>query len=342
MTEMLMEHCILEEKAADRFLMGMKEMLWKYSLCRNVWMEIALKVVSVMLVQVVSNAQAFSSDINRAYNLCLLIVMGITLATAVLIWIMKPYAQPQVNQLQVCGFVSLAVAALGFVKHNIWLSRMALLLPFLVTGSQALWWPDSPASLASRLWRQLEPGLADLKKGVTQEVAASSFYIASRSECVEIQSLALALRRSPAEPWLPAIGGVPGHHKDRNGDPRHGLMEIMVIARPTVRGKVTFLHKEVLQQWVPVGAQVEVAALSRLGEFHVDDGSGPWLRDRILITASETEDLAMTAEAVEGGIQHLLSGTGLTPDSRVEPPPADEWDLARSGLLHRDVGASKL
>ena len=58
MTEMLMEHCILEEKAADRFLMGMKEMLWKYSLCRNVWMEIALKVVSVMLVQVVSNAQA--------------------------------------------------------------------------------------------------------------------------------------------------------------------------------------------------------------------------------------------------------------------------------------------
>ncbi|CAE7400132.1 unnamed protein product [Symbiodinium sp. CCMP2592] len=155
-------------------------------------------------------------------------------------------------------------------------------------------------------------------------------------------SLALAVRRVEGEPWLPAIGGVPGHHKDRNGDARHGLMEIMVIARPTVRGKVTFLPKDVLQQWAPVGLEVEVCGLSRLGDFHIDDGSGPWLRDRILITASETEDLAMTAEAVDGGIEQLLSGTGLRPDARVEPPPSDEWDLARTGTLHRDVGASKL
>ncbi|CAE7220934.1 unnamed protein product [Symbiodinium microadriaticum] len=156
-------------------------------------------------------------------------------------------------------------------------------------------------------------------------------------------SLALAVRRVETEPWLPAIGGVPGHHKDRNGDARHGLMEIMVIARPTVRGKVTFLPKDVLQQWAPVGQEVEVTALSRLGDFHIDDGSGPWLRDRILITASEAEDLAMTAEAkaADGGIEQLLSGTGLRPDRRVEPPPSDEWDLARAGTLHRDVGSSK-
>ncbi|CAE7375882.1 unnamed protein product [Symbiodinium sp. CCMP2592] len=141
----------------------------------------------------ISALQAFSSDINRAYDVSLLLVVGITLATAILIWIMRPYAQPQANQLQLCGFVALAIAALGFVKQKIWLSRAALLLPFLVSGAQALFCPDSPASLAGRLWRQLEPEIADLKKGAKQEVAASSFFIVSRGECVEIEmTVALA------------------------------------------------------------------------------------------------------------------------------------------------------
>ncbi|CAK8990238.1 Hypothetical protein SCF082_LOCUS2148 [Durusdinium trenchii] len=149
----------------------------------------------------------------------------------------------------------------------------------------------------------------------------------------------LALRRSDGGAWLPAIGGVPGHHKDREGRPRHGLMEIMVIARPTVRGKVTFLHEEVLRQWALVGQEVHVAAVRRLGDFHIDDGSGPWLRDRILITASEAEDVALALPSpATADLGALLAQTGLSArEGWVEPPPPDEWDLARTGRLHRDV-----
>ncbi|CAE7375898.1 XIAO [Symbiodinium sp. CCMP2592] len=72
-TEMLMEYCILEEKASDRFLVGMKAMLQKYSLCRNVWMEIVLKVVSVVLVQVVSNTEAMPTSLTSSGLRCLVL-----------------------------------------------------------------------------------------------------------------------------------------------------------------------------------------------------------------------------------------------------------------------------
>ncbi|CAK9065647.1 unnamed protein product [Durusdinium trenchii] len=63
----------------------------------------------------------------------------------------RPYAQPQVNDLQVCCFMGLAFAATGFQLHIAWLSRAALLLPLLLAAAQQMQ-PDSPESLAQRLW----------------------------------------------------------------------------------------------------------------------------------------------------------------------------------------------
>uniref|UniRef100_A0A7S0A348 Uncharacterized protein n=1 Tax=Pyrodinium bahamense TaxID=73915 RepID=A0A7S0A348_9DINO len=154
-------------------------------------------------------------------------------------------------------------------------------------------------------------------------------------------SIALALRRGTAgAAWLPAVAGVPGHHVDRAGQPRHGLLEVVVMARPTVKGGLTFLHEEALRAWAPEGAELELAPLRRLDDFHIDDGSGPWLRDRICITASQAEDF-VAPQAREHGpasedVDQLLSGSGLRREAVVRPPPSDEWDLARSGQLHRD------
>ncbi|CAE8644997.1 unnamed protein product, partial [Polarella glacialis] len=152
-------------------------------------------------------------------------------------------------------------------------------------------------------------------------------------------SVVLAIRRGPGENWLPAIGGVPGHHKDRAGLPRQGLLEVMIMARPTTRGRVTFLPEDVLRAWLRPGCGLQLRPLSRLGDFRIDDGSGPWLRDRICHTASEAEDFALTqgGEVQNGQFSQLLSLTGLRADAKVSPPPMDEWDLARTGQLHRDV-----
>lgn len=152
-------------------------------------------------------------------------------------------------------------------------------------------------------------------------------------------SIALALRRRDAGAWLPGVAGVLGHHADRAGQPRHGLLEAVVLARPTVKGGLTFLHEEVLRQWAPEGTELELAPLQRLDDFHIDDGSGPWLRDRICITASQAEDFVAAKARACGDVQDvdlLLGGSGLRREGAVQPPPADEWDLARQGQLHRD------
>ena len=86
--------------------------------------------------------------------------------------------------------------------------------------------------------------------------------------------------------------------------------------------------------------EVQLLLLWRLGDFHIDDGSGPWLRDRILITASEAEDQALPLPAPERqGVEGLLQGSGLVAVKTVEGPPADEWELTRRGQLHREVGS---
>jgi len=153
-------------------------------------------------------------------------------------------------------------------------------------------------------------------------------------------SITLCVRRNRGQ-WLPAIAGVPGHHSDRAGIPRHGLLEVMIMARPTSKGGITFVPEDALRAWIPIGAELEFAPLKRLGDFHIDDGSGPWLRDRICITLSEAEDFALA----NGGsltkwpqMEQLLAGSGFFFKAGHSPPPLDEWDLARTGSLHRDVG----
>lgn len=133
-TEMLLEHCILSEVGkTDRLLEGAKETLLKYATCRDLWMEVVLKLVAVAVVQVVSAAQVASSADENDF----LISLG------------------KVNDLQCFCFLCLTASALGFRLHMAWLSRCALLAPLLLAAGQAALQPDSPESLARRLWEDL-------------------------------------------------------------------------------------------------------------------------------------------------------------------------------------------
>jgi len=181
----------------------------------------------------------------------------------------------------------------------------------------------------------------------TLDVGAASVCLRVEGPCqgilAEQGSIALAVRRSSGESWLPAIAGVPGHHVGRDEEPRNGLLEVMLIARPTTLGGITFLPDESLRAWAPVGIELELAPLKRMDDFHIDDGSGPWLRDRICITSSEAEDFALASgpgDACGGdaGVQQLLAGSGLCyKKGAVSAPPMDEWDLTRTGQYHREV-----
>lgn len=162
-SEMILERCVLQEVApSDRVLAGARQMMLKYALCGNLWMEILLKLVAVSLI---------SAD---GRKLSLLISLAITLGMAATFALVQPYLQPQVNALQCCCFSCLALSVLGF--HNGWpyLSRFALLLPFLLSALQALR-PDSAPSLAVRLWEELEPQLGVFRKGHKIEVRAETF-----------------------------------------------------------------------------------------------------------------------------------------------------------------------
>lgn len=60
------------------------------------------------------------------------------------------HEKKQVNVLQSCSFLCLALAAWSFASQGVWLSRMALALPFCVSLVQCLQ-PDGPENLAERL-----------------------------------------------------------------------------------------------------------------------------------------------------------------------------------------------
>lgn len=138
----------------------------RYSLSQNLWMEILMKLAAVALVTVVEIAK------NRALNLCI----GITLATAATISLAQPYLQPQINRLHSVCFTSLSIAAVGFAFGQMWLSRVALLLPFLVAAWQLLK-PDSSEMLAVRVWQEIEPQLSKLQRGEEIEVVAETFSV---------------------------------------------------------------------------------------------------------------------------------------------------------------------
>lgn len=62
-------------------------------------------------------------------------------------------AAGQVNTLQCCCFLSLAMAAFSFHCRAAWFSRLALVLPFLLSAALCTLTPDSAESLAMRLWK---------------------------------------------------------------------------------------------------------------------------------------------------------------------------------------------
>eukprot|EP00435_Cladocopium_sp_Y103_P042205 s268_g11.t1 len=162
-TEMLLERCVLQEVLPkDRVLSGARHLLLKYTFCRNLWMEIVQKLVAVALVSVVASADGLQLSLT------------ITLGMAAAVGMVQPYLQPQANFVQGVGFVSLALAALGFRFGFVALGRCALLLPLLALGA-TLGAPDSAEGLAMRLWEDLEPQMEALRMGETVEVLAETY-----------------------------------------------------------------------------------------------------------------------------------------------------------------------
>ncbi|CAE7307798.1 inlA [Symbiodinium necroappetens] len=109
MTRMLTERCILEE-----------------AMIRDVWFEVAMKLVAVILVAVASTESGLK------LTLCF------TLATAIAVGTLQPYRQRQVNDLQCFCFVCLAAASIGFAEGWVALARGALAAPFVLAGAQVL------------------------------------------------------------------------------------------------------------------------------------------------------------------------------------------------------------
>ena len=99
---------------------------------------------------------------------------GVTLATAATIRLAQPHLQPQLNSLQVVCLTSLSISGLGFASGQVWLSQIALFLPFIVAGWQ-LMTPDSSQSLAVRLWNEAKKQIPKMQKGEEIEMIAEVF-----------------------------------------------------------------------------------------------------------------------------------------------------------------------
>ncbi|CAE7403319.1 FLS2 [Symbiodinium sp. CCMP2592] len=150
---MLIQRCVLKEvEMSERSLTGANDVIAKYALSGNIWMEAFLKFVAVALVAVVSNESGLKLSV------------AIALFAAANIALSQPYMQKQVNILQCFGFLCLACAAVGFHQRWAWLTRSTLVLPFLLAAALSLH-PDSPAMLASRLFKEICSQLDDLQAG---------------------------------------------------------------------------------------------------------------------------------------------------------------------------------
>lgn len=159
MMRMLTERILLEEAESDRIMMGAKRLLCKYASCRNVRMEVALKLASMALVSVVTARDGPWLSV------------AICLAMALVIGVARPYAKPQVNTLQSFSFSCLSVAALGFSHRFIQVARLALVAPLLLVVVQLLR-PDSAQGLALRLQEELKDKIPEMQKGEVVEVNA--------------------------------------------------------------------------------------------------------------------------------------------------------------------------
>ncbi|CAJ1439091.1 unnamed protein product [Effrenium voratum] len=169
--EMLVERSEMEQASkSDRFLSGAKEVFSKYAFCRSVWMEMVQKLLAVGLVTVISTEDGL--------HLSLAYVLGMAATIAVV----QPYIQPQINELHFFSLLCLAAAAVGFAgagnpkaefPHWLWLSRVSVLLPFLLAARQALR-PDSCEALAVRLFQEARQQLEVLQKGQEVELVVKT------------------------------------------------------------------------------------------------------------------------------------------------------------------------
>ncbi|CAE7618200.1 ESAG8C [Symbiodinium sp. CCMP2592] len=159
MMRMLTERILLEEAESDRIMRGAKRLLCKYASCRNVRMEVVLKLASMALVSVVTARDGPWLSV------------AICLAVALVIGVARPYAKPQVNTLQSFSFSCLSVAALGFSHRFVQIARLALVAPLLLVVVQLLR-PDSAEGLALRLQEELKDKIPEMQKGELVEVNA--------------------------------------------------------------------------------------------------------------------------------------------------------------------------
>ncbi|CAJ1448072.1 unnamed protein product, partial [Effrenium voratum] len=156
--EMLVERCEMERVSTqDRLLGGAKKTFFQYAFCRYFWMQFVEKLLAVALLAVVSTDNALH------------LVLAIVLVMAATIAMVRPYLQPQMNDLQCLSMICLAGAAIGFSAgtsgdaHWLWLSRVSFLLPFLLAATQVLQ-PDSCEALAARLYQEARQKLPELKE----------------------------------------------------------------------------------------------------------------------------------------------------------------------------------
>lgn len=157
-SQAMVERCLFEEaESSERALAGSKKVLLKYSRGRFLFMEIIQKLIAMALVSVVQSEDGLQLS------------LAITLLMAAASGMVQIFLQPQVNMLQCCCFLCLALAAVSFSNGITWLSRVALLVPFLLSGALALR-PDSTESLAVRIWEQLKREMPKLEDGKSVEV----------------------------------------------------------------------------------------------------------------------------------------------------------------------------
>lgn len=153
---MLTERIMLDE-AEDRFLIGFQSLLCKYTLCQDVWMFVATKLLALALISCVSMTDAWKWPI------------AFSVAMAVIVGVCQPYMWPQVSQLQSFSYLCLALTSVAFIYDWPWLARVALMAPVIL-----LFWqvrePDCRAALAERLYQELESELPKLQRGEAHEV----------------------------------------------------------------------------------------------------------------------------------------------------------------------------
>lgn len=154
--EMLTERTMLSE-AKDRLLLGAQPLLCKYTLCQDVWMDVAMKLYAVTLVSFVSMSDAWKFTV------------ALCLGMSVLVWVSHPYMHPQVSHLQSFCCFALALASMAFIQNCFRLAQLVLLGPLLLLLSQVRC-PDCTEALAERCFQELEEQLPKLQAGEAHEL----------------------------------------------------------------------------------------------------------------------------------------------------------------------------